>query len=49
VEREIEKYLDIIPQINPQFDETNSYVLYSSLLGIKLIELKTGTVFKRLN
>lgn len=44
VEREIEKYLELVPQINAQFDETNTYLLYSSLLGIKVIELKTGNV-----
>ena len=44
VEREIEKYLELVPQINAQFDETNSYLLYSSLIGIKVIELNSGNV-----
>lgn len=46
VERELEKYIDIIPPLNIQFDETNSYIFYSSILGIKLIDLKSERLIK---
>lgn len=46
VEREMEKYIDIIPPLNIQFDETNNYIFYSSILGIKFIEIKTDRLIK---
>jgi peptidylprolyl isomerase domain and WD repeat-containing protein 1 len=46
VERELEKYIDIIPPLNIQFDETNNYIFYSSILGIKLIDLKSERLIK---
>lgn len=45
-EREIEKYIDVIPPINVQFDETNQFILYSSILGVKLIDLHTDKLVK---
>jgi len=46
IERELEKYLDIIPPLNIQFDETNNYIFYSSILGIKLIDFKSDRLIK---
>lgn len=46
VEREMEKYIDIIPPLNIQFDETNNYIFYSSILGIKMIDLKNDKLIK---
>jgi peptidylprolyl isomerase domain and WD repeat-containing protein 1 len=46
IERELEKYLDIIPPLNIQFDETNNYIFYSSILGIKLIDFKSERLIK---
>lgn len=46
VEREMEKYLDIIPPLNIQFDETNNYIFYSSILGIKLVDFKSERLIK---
>lgn len=46
LEKEIEKYIDVIPPLNIQFDETNSYIFYSSILGIKMIELHTMKLIK---
>ena len=46
VEREMEKYIDIIPPLNIQFDETNNYIFYSSILGIKMIDIKNDKLIK---
>lgn len=46
VERELEKYIDIIPPLNIQFDETNNFIFYSSILGIKLIDFKSERLVK---
>lgn len=45
-EREIEKYIDVIPPINVQFDETNQYIFYSTILGVKLIDLHSNQLVK---
>lgn len=46
VEREMEKYIEIIPPLNIQFDETNNYIFYSSILGIKLIDFRNERLIK---
>jgi peptidylprolyl isomerase domain and WD repeat-containing protein 1 len=46
VEKEIDKYINIVPPLNIQFDETNNYIFYSSILGIKLINFKTNRLLK---
>ena len=42
----MEKYIDIIPPLNIQFDETNNYIFYSSILGIKLIDIRQDKLIK---
>ena len=42
----MEKYIDIIPPLNIQFDETNNYIFYSSILGIKMIDIKNDKLIK---
>jgi peptidylprolyl isomerase domain and WD repeat-containing protein 1 len=46
VEKEVEKLIDYIPPLNVQFDETNHFIFYPTLLGIKLIELHTNKLIK---
>jgi peptidylprolyl isomerase domain and WD repeat-containing protein 1 len=46
VEREMEKYIEIIPPLNIEFDETNNYIFYSSILGIKLVDFKNDRLIK---
>ena len=46
IEKEMDKYINIIPPLNIQFDETNNYIFYSSILGIKLINFKTNRLIK---
>jgi peptidylprolyl isomerase domain and WD repeat-containing protein 1 len=46
VEKEMDKYINIVPPLNIQFDETNNYIFYSSILGIKLINFKTNRLIK---
>jgi peptidylprolyl isomerase domain and WD repeat-containing protein 1 len=45
-EKEIEKYIDVVPPINVQFDETSQFIMYSSILGIKLIDLYINKTIK---
>lgn len=40
-EKEIDKYVDIVPSSNINFDETGQYLYYPSAQGIKLIEIET--------
>ena len=44
IEKEIDKYIDVIPFSNVQFDETSQYIYYPSPIGIKLIELETNKI-----
>ncbi len=46
IEKIIEKYMDIFPPLNLEFDETNRFIMYSTLLGIKLIEFSTNRLIK---
>jgi peptidylprolyl isomerase domain and WD repeat-containing protein 1 len=46
IERLIDKYSDVFPALNIQFDETNNYIFYPTLIGIKLIELHTNRLVK---
>jgi peptidylprolyl isomerase domain and WD repeat-containing protein 1 len=46
IEKLIDKYLDIFPPLNVQFDETNHYIYYPSIIGVKLIELHTNKLVK---
>lgn len=46
IEKMIDKYSDVFPPLNIQFDETNHYILYPTLIGIKLIELHTNRLIK---
>jgi peptidylprolyl isomerase domain and WD repeat-containing protein 1 len=41
LEKEIDKYIELLPINNIQFDETSSYVYLPTPIGIKLIELST--------
>ena len=38
-EKEIEKYLDILPSPNIQFDETDNYLFYTNNQGINVIDI----------
>lgn len=46
IEKLIDKYLDIFPPLNIQFDETSHFIFYPSILGVKLIELHTNKLVK---
>ena len=46
LEREVEKLIDLAPPSNIQFDETNQFIFYPSILGIKLVELNTNKLIK---
>jgi peptidylprolyl isomerase domain and WD repeat-containing protein 1 len=46
IDKLIEKYVDLFPPLNIQFDETNHYIFYSTILGIKLIELHSNKLIK---
>jgi peptidylprolyl isomerase domain and WD repeat-containing protein 1 len=45
-ERDVEKDIDVIPNINVQFDETGHYIFYPTILGIKVIEIHTNRLIK---
>lgn len=44
IEKEIDKYIDILPASNVQFDETSNYAYFPTPIGIKLIELKSNKI-----
>jgi len=44
LEREIEKYIDVLPGLNAQFDDSNKFICYSSMLGIKIVNFHNDTV-----
>jgi len=46
IEKLVDKYSDVFPPLNIQFDETNHYIFYPTLVGIKLIELHTNRLVK---
>lgn len=46
IDKMIEKYVELFPPLNIQFDETGHYIMYSSILGIKLVELHTNRLIK---
>ncbi|XP_065674535.1 peptidylprolyl isomerase domain and WD repeat-containing protein 1 isoform X2 [Hydra vulgaris] len=45
IERELEKS-EAFKQVNPVFDETGYFILYSTILGIKVVNLVTNTCVK---
>jgi peptidylprolyl isomerase domain and WD repeat-containing protein 1 len=44
LERETEKYIDHLPSLNVQFDESNKYIVFSSIIGIKIMNFHNDRV-----
>jgi peptidylprolyl isomerase domain and WD repeat-containing protein 1 len=46
IEKLVEKHYDIFPNMNLQFDETGHFIYYTTILGIKMIELHTDKLVR---
>ena len=44
LEKEIDKNIDSISSINIQFNETDNYIIWSSFMGIKIVDIDKGRV-----